>query len=61
MEIVDSLGKHISLDYIRFDPQYENPENRIFIRKEMQNAETRKWRLFHEWRTRDYEADFIIR
>lgn len=69
MELVDSLGRHIPLDLIRFDPEYEDPEARLFMTEEMQdraklwhqqnNAERasrmRDWRISQ----RTWEADLI--
>ena len=70
MELVDSLERHILTDYIRFDPEYEQREARIFSAEEMQDAtklwkhqnkakraaEMRAWRISQ----RVWEADLLV-
>ena len=38
MKLIDSFDKHISLDYIQFDFQFEKAEDQIFIIENMQNS-----------------------
>ena len=38
MKLIDSLNKHISLDYIQFDFQFKKAEDQIFITENMQNS-----------------------